>query len=68
MRIHGIEMIHGGECGLRFTPSFGITSAEIDLIVSVVRRGLKELASPSKKDLAVKGTQAARPPRKQVRK
>ncbi|OGS64587.1 MAG: lysine 6-aminotransferase, partial [Elusimicrobia bacterium RIFOXYB2_FULL_62_6] len=23
MRVHGIEMIHGGECGLRFTPSFG---------------------------------------------
>ena len=44
MRIHGVEMIHGGECGLRFTPSFNITSAEIDLIVSVIRRGLKELA------------------------
>jgi len=43
MRVHGIEMIHGGECGLRFTPSFNITSAEIDLIVSVIRRGLKEL-------------------------
>jgi len=44
MRVHGIEMIHGGEYGLRFTPSFNITSAEIDLIVSVIRRGLKELA------------------------
>jgi len=48
MRVNGIEMIHGGECGLRFTPSFGITSAEIDLIVSVMRRGLKELAAPVK--------------------
>ncbi len=47
MRLHGIEMIHGGECGLRFTPSFAITSAEIDLIISVIRRGLKELAVPS---------------------
>ncbi|MDP2866519.1 MAG: aminotransferase class III-fold pyridoxal phosphate-dependent enzyme, partial [Elusimicrobiota bacterium] len=44
MRVNGIEMIHGGECGLRFTPSFNITSAEIDLIVSVMRKGLKELA------------------------
>lgn len=43
MRVNGIEMIHGGECGLRFTPSFNITSAEIDMILSVVRRGLKEL-------------------------
>lgn len=44
LRLHGIEMIHGGECGLRFTPSFAITSAEIDLIVDVVRQGLQELA------------------------
>jgi acetylornithine/succinyldiaminopimelate/putrescine aminotransferase len=60
MRVNGIEMIHGGECGLRFTPSFSITSAEIDLIVSVIRRGLKELASQgeaSGKALAAKGTQ-----------
>ena len=68
MRVHGIEMIHGGECGLRFTPSFGITGAEIDLIVSVVRRGLKELAAPAKKEPAAKGTQSARPPRKLVNK
>jgi len=47
MRVNGIEMIHGGECGLRFTPSFNITSAEIDLIVSVMRKGLKELALPA---------------------
>ncbi|HAF94532.1 MAG: hypothetical protein A2021_09380 [Elusimicrobia bacterium GWF2_52_66] len=60
MRVNGIEMIHGGECGLRFTPSFSITSAEIGLIVSVVRRGLKELASPSKKAPAEKGTRSAR--------
>lgn len=43
LRLHGIEMIHGGEYGLRFTPSFSITSAEVDLIVEMVRRGLKEL-------------------------
>ncbi|MCX5786562.1 MAG: aminotransferase class III-fold pyridoxal phosphate-dependent enzyme [Elusimicrobia bacterium] len=60
MRIHGIEMIHGGECGLRFTPSFNITSAEIDLIVSVIRRGLKELASPSGKALAASGEHKGR--------
>lgn len=47
MRVNGIEMIHGGECGLRFTPSFNITGAEIDLIVSVMRQGLKELALPA---------------------
>ncbi len=44
LRTHGIEMIHGGECGLRFTPAFDITREEIELIVSVVRRGLRELA------------------------
>ena len=42
LRTNGIEMIHGGDAGLRFTPAFDITRAEIDLIVSVVRRGLQE--------------------------
>jgi acetylornithine/succinyldiaminopimelate/putrescine aminotransferase len=67
MRVNGIEMIHGGACGLRFTPSFNITSAEIDLIVSVIRRGLKELASGSGapgKALAAKGTQSGGQSRK----
>jgi len=44
LRAHGIEMIHGGETGLRFTPAFDITRDEVDLIVSVVRQGLKDLA------------------------
>lgn len=68
MRVNGIEMIHGGECGLRFTPSFGITSAEIDLIVSVIRRGLKELTSSSKKVLAAKGRKSGKPLLKQGRR
>jgi len=42
LRTHGIEMIHGGEAGLRFTPPFDITSEEIQLIVSVVRAALAE--------------------------
>jgi acetylornithine/succinyldiaminopimelate/putrescine aminotransferase len=49
LRTHGIEMIHGGDTGLRFTPAFDITREEIDLIASVVRLGLEELggsASP----------------------
>jgi acetylornithine/succinyldiaminopimelate/putrescine aminotransferase len=40
LRRHGIEMIHGGDTGLRFTPPFDITREEIDLILSVVRQGL----------------------------
>ena len=60
MRVNGIEMIHGGECGLRFTPSFGITSAEIDIIVSVMRRGLKELAAPVKAEAAAGKKEAER--------
>ena len=40
LRTHGIEMIHGGEAGLRFTPPFDVTSEEIQLIVSVVRDAL----------------------------
>jgi len=42
LRRHGIEMIHGGETGLRFTPPFDITREEVELILSVVRDGLLE--------------------------
>ncbi len=44
LRTHGINMIHGGENGLRFTPHFAITSQEIDLIISTIRQGIKDLA------------------------
>ena len=36
-RIHGLGVIHGGQNALRFTPHFGITSDEIDLVIEVVR-------------------------------
>ena len=36
-RRHGLGVIHGGENALRFTPHFGISSEEIDLIIDVVR-------------------------------
>ena len=39
-RTQGLGVIHGGVNALRFTPHFGITSAEIDLIVDVVRAAL----------------------------
>ena len=40
MRERGIGVIHGGTNSLRFTPHFGITSAEVDLIVAHVRQAL----------------------------
>jgi acetylornithine/succinyldiaminopimelate/putrescine aminotransferase len=40
LRLHGINVIHGGENSLRFTPTFGITSAEVDLIVEATRDAL----------------------------
>jgi len=40
MREHGIGVIHGGTNSLRFTPTFGITSAEVDLIVAGVKQAL----------------------------
>ena len=36
-RINGLGVIHGGQNALRFTPHFGITSDEIDLVIEVVR-------------------------------
>jgi len=40
LRIHGINVIHGGENSLRFTPSFTITSAEVDMIIEATRDAL----------------------------
>ena len=35
-RQRGLGVIHGGRNALRFTPHFGITSAEIDLVVELL--------------------------------
>jgi acetylornithine/succinyldiaminopimelate/putrescine aminotransferase len=55
-RCHGLGVIHGGKNRLRFTPAFTITSEEIDLIVHVVRQGLR----------AVEGAQLLAEPVKEV--
>ena len=39
-RTMGLGIIHGGKNALRFTPHFGITSEEIDLIIEIVQRAL----------------------------
>jgi acetylornithine/succinyldiaminopimelate/putrescine aminotransferase len=40
LRMRGINVIHGGANSLRYTPSFGITSEEVDLIIEVTRDAL----------------------------
>ncbi|MFU8830912.1 MAG: aminotransferase class III-fold pyridoxal phosphate-dependent enzyme [Wenzhouxiangella sp.] len=47
LRLNGINVIHGGENSLRYTPTFGITSAEVDLIVEATRDAL--LNGPARK-------------------
>jgi acetylornithine/succinyldiaminopimelate/putrescine aminotransferase len=42
LRMHGLGVIHGGDNSLRFTPHFGLTGEEIDLIVSATRKALLE--------------------------
>jgi acetylornithine/succinyldiaminopimelate/putrescine aminotransferase len=42
LRERGIGVIHGGVNSLRFTPTFTITSAEIDLMVGMIGRALLE--------------------------
>lgn len=37
LRVHGINVIHGGSNALRYTPSFDMTSAEVDLLVQATR-------------------------------
>lgn len=40
MRLNGIGVIHGGKNALRFTPHFGITSVEVDMVIESVRQSL----------------------------
>jgi len=47
LRLNGINVIHGGENSLRYTPGFDTTSAEVDLIVEATRDAL--LNGPQKK-------------------
>ncbi|WP_133480049.1 aminotransferase class III-fold pyridoxal phosphate-dependent enzyme [Cognatilysobacter segetis] len=42
LRERGIGVIHGGVNSLRFTPTFTITSAELELLVAMVGRALRE--------------------------
>lgn len=37
LRLAGLGVVHGGENALRFTPWFGVTAAEIDLVLDLVR-------------------------------
>ena len=43
-RRRGLGVIHGGHNALRFTPHFRITSAEIDLIINIVREAIIEFS------------------------
>jgi acetylornithine/succinyldiaminopimelate/putrescine aminotransferase len=40
MRIKGINVIHGGENSLRYTPHFNISSEEVDLVIDATRDAL----------------------------
>ncbi|HET6396248.1 MAG TPA: aminotransferase class III-fold pyridoxal phosphate-dependent enzyme [Pseudoxanthomonas sp.] len=42
LRRHGLNVIHGGANSLRFTPHFGIDAEELELLVTMVGRALRE--------------------------
>ena len=42
LRMHGVNVIHGGENSLRFTPHFNMDEEELDLLVGMVGRALVE--------------------------
>ena len=42
LRMHGVNVIHGGENSLRFTPHFAMDEEELDLLVTMVARALRE--------------------------
>ncbi len=43
-RTHGVGVIHGGKNALRYTPHFGLTSTEIDLICDNLRLALSHFS------------------------
>jgi 4-aminobutyrate aminotransferase-like enzyme len=53
MRIHGINVIHGGENSLRFTPHFRMTSEEVDLVIDATRFALLNGPAKAKESEAV---------------
>ncbi|MCA9489516.1 MAG: aminotransferase class III-fold pyridoxal phosphate-dependent enzyme [Myxococcales bacterium] len=59
-RRHGLGVIHGGKNALRFTPHFAITSAELEVIVRVVRQGLRAVLSAELAADTVKEVEVAR--------
>ncbi|KAF1688144.1 lysine 6-aminotransferase [Pseudoxanthomonas broegbernensis] len=42
LRRHGANVIHGGENSLRFTPHFRMDEAELDLLVGLIGRALRD--------------------------
>ncbi|MFT4256084.1 MAG: aminotransferase class III-fold pyridoxal phosphate-dependent enzyme [Pseudoxanthomonas sp.] len=42
LRKHGVNVIHGGANSLRFTPHFAMDDAELDLLVGMVGKALRE--------------------------
>jgi acetylornithine/succinyldiaminopimelate/putrescine aminotransferase len=42
LRENGLGVIHGGENSLRFTPPFDVTAEQLELMVSLVERALRE--------------------------
>lgn len=48
LREHGLGVIHGGANSLRFTPHFGIDGDELDLVVGLVARALREASASAR--------------------
>ena len=42
LRMHGLNVIHGGANSLRFTPHFAMDAEELDLLVGMVGQALRE--------------------------
>ncbi|MGB0489422.1 MAG: aminotransferase class III-fold pyridoxal phosphate-dependent enzyme [Candidatus Poseidoniaceae archaeon] len=44
-RRHGLGIIHGGRNALRYTPHFGLTSEEVDLVVDMTRKVIEHFSA-----------------------
>ncbi len=48
LRERGLGVIHGGANSLRFTPHFGISADELDLVIGLVARALREAGAAAR--------------------
>ncbi len=60
-RLHGLGVIHGGVNALRYTPHFGISEAEVELVLELTAQGMRELLAAAPQPRTAPAEQMSQP-------